>query len=269
MKNSWSLVIQFVLSIGVLLFLASCGAPKVASSSQPIDHAIWDSLLRKHVDDLGLIDYRGFKEDSLELRGYLDLLENNHPNDQNWSEAEQMAYWINAYNAFTVELIVDHYPVTSIKDIKNGVPFVNTVWDIKFIAIEGEIFDLNNIEHGILRKDFDDPRIHFALVCASLSCPKLLNRAFTPGKLDQQLDQAASAFLEDPFRNGIERDPIHLSKILDWYWMDFKDSYAGRYELINQYTTKEVAPDAKIEFLDYDWSLNEQSPGKRAMLQGE
>lgn len=253
----------------MVLVWASCSAPKVSSDSQPIDHAIWDSLLRTHVDDYGLVDYQGMTADSTSLNSYLELLSNNPPNRKSWSEAEQMAFWINAYNAFTAKLVIDYYPITGLKEIKNGVPFVNSVWDIKFFEIGGESFDLNNIEHGVLRKEYDDPRIHFALVCASLSCPKLQRFAFTGDRLEEQLDQAAREFVNDPFRNQINGDPIRLSKILSWYWMDFRDTYDDRYDFIQQYIDSPVDKEADIKYLDYNWSLNEQSPEKQAILEGE
>jgi hypothetical protein len=245
-----------------MLLISSCSAPSLNSTAQPISHASWDSLLRQHVDEHGLVNYQAMLKDSNELTAYLNLLSQNAPNKKKWTAAEQMAYWINAYNAFTVKLILDHYPVQSIKDIKNGIPFVNTVWDIKFFKIAGAAFDLNNIEHGILRKDFADPRIHFALVCASMSCPKLQNFAFTAEQLDAQLEQAARAFLNDPFRNEINNKPVQLSKILDWYWTDFKDQYAGPYALINKYTDLNVSEEETIQFLEYNWELNEQTAEK-------
>ena len=259
-----TLALFFIISLW-----SSCSAPKISSNSPPPSHAIWDSLLRQYVDDYGLVDYQGMAADSNELKEYLDLLSQNAPNKKSWSEVEQMAYWINAYNAFTVKLIIDNYPVNSIKDIKDGIPFVNTVWDIKFINIAGEELDLNNIEHGILRKDFDDPRLHFALVCASMSCPKLQNFAYTADRLEEQLQEAAREFLNEPFRNNIGGSTIQLSKILDWYWGDFKDTYANRYELVKDYAQTEVNMDSEIEFLEYDWNLNEQTAEKKATLQGE
>lgn len=268
-NRSWKMK-NLLPTLGLILLIGlstSCGAPKIQSNAQPISHAIWDTLLRQHVDDLGLVDYHGMRTDSHQLQQYLDLLRQNPPNDKTWSSEERMVYWINAYNAFTVELILDHYPTESIKDIKNGIPFVNSVWDIKFIEIGGEKLDLNNIEHGILRSDFSDPRIHFALVCASLSCPKLLNAAFTPDQLEQQLEQAARAFFNDPFRNKITGETICLSKILSWYWGDFKGQYTNRYELVDQYTEGFLDRSRPIEFLEYNWSLNEQTPEKRKLLQ--
>jgi hypothetical protein len=200
------------------------------------------------------VDYAGFLEDSLLLRDYLNLLENNHPDPQKWTENERLAYWINAYNAFTVKLIVDYYPVASIKDIKSGIPFINTVWDIKFINIEAQTYDLNNIEHGILRPKFEEPRIHFAVNCASVSCPKLLNRAFTAELLDRQLDQAAREFINDPSRNKIEKDRLQLSKILKWYGGDFKQDVK---EVVKKYSDTPFNENATVDYLDYNWQLNE------------
>ncbi|MEL7220272.1 MAG: DUF547 domain-containing protein [Bacteroidota bacterium] len=253
----------------VLLIGNSCSAPNLSSTAQPINHASWDSLLRQHVDEYGLVNYQAMLKDSNALNAYLDLLSKNAPNTKSWTEAEQMAYWINAYNAFTIKIILDHYPVKGIKDIKNGVPFVNSVWDIKFFKIADEEFDLNNIEHGILRKKFDDPRIHFALVCASMSCPKLQKFAFTAEQLDAQLEQASREFFNDSFRNKINDKPIRLSKILSWYWMDFKGQYDGRYALINRYTDLDVSSEEEIDFLDYNWELNEQTVEKIKQIRGQ
>ncbi|MFN7118929.1 MAG: DUF547 domain-containing protein [Saprospiraceae bacterium] len=244
-----------LLLLGTLLFLCLWSACKVsdyASESGPVSHELWDSLVREHVSDAGQVDYKGFIKDSVKLNKYLLLLSKNHPNDKNWSKDEQLAYWINAYNAFTVKLIVDHYPTASIKDIKNGIPFVNTVWDIKFITIEERTYDLNNIEHGIIRPKFKDPRIHMAVNCASISCPKLQNRAYTGEKLNEQLDQAARDFINNKDRNNITTEKAQLSKIFDWYGMDF-DSVR---DFINKYSNVKLTKDTKIEYLEYNWALN-------------
>lgn len=238
--------------------LSGCKVSDYASNSKPIDHRIWDSLLQKHVTAEGLVDYQGFLADSARLNNYLDLLRQHHPNDKHWSRDERLAYWINAYNAFTVKLVADHYPVESIKDIKNGIPFVNTVWDIKFIEIEGQTYDLNNIEHGIIRPKFEEPRIHFAVNCAARSCPKLHNRAYTPEKLDAQLTQAAEAFLEDEGKNKVSPNSAQLSKIFTWYGGDFKTNGRSIIEYINQYAPVKVNADAEVSYLEYDWSLNDQ-----------
>ncbi len=251
----WSSFASFVLLISMLA--PSCKVSKYNSDSQPVSHALWDTLLQEHVNDAGWVDYEGFLKDSVRLNKYLDLLGNHHPNDKNWSENERKAYWINAYNAFTVKLIMDYYPVASIKDIKNGIPFVNTVWDIKFIEIEGQTYDLNNIEHGIIRPRFKDPRIHFVVNCASVSCPKLQNRAFMANKLDEQLDEAAREFLDDESRNKLSENEVQLSKIFTWYKGDFTDD-TSLIGYINQYAPIKVNENADVDYLDYDWGLNKQ-----------
>jgi hypothetical protein len=205
--------------------------------------------------------------DSAQLNEYLALLTNNAPNNKTWTDDEKIAYWINAYNAFTVALIMDYYPLNSIKDIRDGgVPFVNTVWDLKFFQIAGKDFDLNNIEHGILRKDFEEPRVHFALVCASMSCPKLQNFAYTANKLDAQLEEAGREFINEPFRNEIGGEPAKLSKLLDWYWGDFKGKYDNQWALVDTYTDRKVKTTEEVQFLNYNWELNEQTPEKSEML---
>jgi hypothetical protein len=231
----------------------ACKVKNYSSGATPVPHTKWDSLLQKYVSTEGWVDYEGFMEDSLALRSYLNLLSENHPDPGTWTDDERMAYWINAYNAFTVELIIRHYPVESIKDIRPGIPFVNTVWDIKFINIQGQTYDLNNIEHGILRPKFDEPRIHFAVNCASISCPKLMNRAYTSERLDQQLDQAARDFINDPSRNIIEQDHLQLSKIFKWYGGDFDGKIV---EVVRKYAGSPVSEDPQVSYLDYNWQLN-------------
>ncbi len=253
-KYSFFLSLLFGVS---LIFTTACKVQKVNSDSKPISHDTWDSLLQKHVTDEGWVDYKGFIQDSSKLNKYLELLSANHPNDQFWSRDERLAYWINAYNAFTVKLIVDNYPVKSIKDIKNGIPFVNTVWDIKFIEIEGENYDLNNIEHGIIRPRFDEPRIHFAVNCASVSCPKLLNEAFTGKQLDEQLDKAAKDFITGSDKNQISPNQLKLSKIFTWYGGDFTKN-GSLIDYLNKYADQKINANADIEYLDYNWNLNEQ-----------
>lgn len=264
----WSILLMPLL----LLILTACSVPKVSSNSQPVQHDIWDELLQKYVDEYGLVDYEGFLADTNRLNQYLATLSESHPNDSNWSRNERYAYWVNAYNAFTIQLILQNYPIDGegIKDIKNGIPFVNTVWDIKFIQIEDQTYDLNNIEHGILRQRFvDDPRFHFALVCASMSCPKLQRRAFTAERLDEQLEQASIEFFNEPFRNEINVAQAKLSKLLNWYWGDFKDLYGSRIELVNQYRKEPIPETTPTEFLDYDWRLNNQNDEKRELLKGK
>ena len=117
------------------LFLGACAVNKVESNSKPITHELWDTLVQTHVSSDGKVDYKNFIKDSLRLNSYINLLSANHPNDVNWSTNERLAFWINAYNAFTIKLVIDHYPTKSIKDIKKGIPFINDVWEINFFIL--------------------------------------------------------------------------------------------------------------------------------------
>jgi hypothetical protein len=226
--------------------------------AQVPDHLLWDTLLKKHVTETGHVNYQGFIADSVDLNRYLASLQSGLGSAEIATVNAQKAFWINAYNAFTVQLVMRNYPLGSIKDIgaKVQIPFVNTPWDIPFIQIAGETLDLNKIEHKKLCEGFGDPRIHFAIVCASASCPKLQNHAFLPATLEAQLDQAAREFLADPQRNQLHGNTAKLSKIFLWYKGDFSQDQS-RIDFINRYAEKPLKPNCKLKFLDYDWSLNE------------
>lgn len=240
----------------IVLFFAFILITSCACAQKAPSHQQWDKLLNKHVDEKGMVDYKGFGKDKAELESYLKTLGAHEP-QSSWSKNDQKAYWINAYNAFTVYLILLNYPVKSIKDIAGKIYKVNTPWDIKFIPIGGKKYDLNNIEHGILRKKFDDPRIHFALVCASMSCPKLRDEAYTGSRLDAQLEEAGRDFLNDPSKNKISADRARLSKYFSWYKGDFTRN-GSLATFINKYSRTKINPNTKIEFLEYNWALNEQ-----------
>lgn len=242
----------------IILILLTTSVKSYSQSKAP-SHELWNALLKKNVSINGKVNYKGFITDSAQLNKYLKLLSNNYPDEKTWSVNEQKAYWINAYNAFTVKLILKYYPVKSIKDIGGKIQIykVNTPWDIKFFKIGNETFDLNKIEHEYLRKKFGDARIHFALVCASKSCPALLNEAYTAGKLDKQLEGQAKVFLSDKNRNDISADKPKLSKIFDWYANDFKAQGGTLIDFLNKYSTIKINSNAEIKFLDYSWDLNE------------
>lgn len=228
-------------------------------AQRPLGHQAFDTLLKRYVDDDGMVDYRGLRADSLELEAYLTFLSKNPP-QEHWSEQEALAFWINAYNAFTLKLITDYYPVKSIKDIGSTIqiPFVNTPWDITFIKIGEGFYDLNEIEHGILRKRFSEPRIHFALVCAAMSCPKLQREAYTAAELDHQLDEAARFFLADKRKNEfLNEQSAEVSMIFNWFGGDFtkKEILA---EYLSRYAPLRLSSTATISYKEYDWSLNEQ-----------
>lgn len=230
-----------------------------AATGALVDHGAYDRLLKKYVNAQGLVNYQGFKADEKDFNQYLALLSKNPP-AANWSKADQMAYWINAYNAFTIRLILDHYPVTSIKDIgsKIKIPFVTTPWAAKFFAIGGEKMSLDNIEHGILRKKFDDPRIHFTLVCASISCPRLRNEAYTAAALEKQLDDQGRDFLNNPAKNKVSKSSAQLSKYFDWYKGDWEKNGQSVVKWVNRYATTKMDDNTKIIYLDYNWNLNKQ-----------
>ena len=251
MRNSIFLFVCFC-------FITACNSVKdIQSTSQPVSHVLWDALVKTHVSEAGVVNYEGFVQDKAKLQNYLDLISKAHPNETNWTRNEQLAYWLNAYNAFTVKLIVDDYPINSIKDVKKGIPFINTVWDIKFIKIEEAKYDLNNIEHGIIRPKFKDPRIHFAANCAAISCPRLRNEAYTAANLDSQLDDQARYFLRNLGKNNITTEKVKLSKILKWYGGDF-DEYGGVRKFVNDYGPHKFPNSVDIEYLDYLWPLNNQ-----------
>jgi hypothetical protein len=251
-----------LLFAGISLVLASfITAPNTTTrnTAAPVDHTAFDALLKKHVTAKGRVSYTGFKADEKAFNQYLESLSKNAPIDQ-LSKNEQMAYWINAYNAYTIRLILDNYPLESIKDIgpKNQIPFVNTPWAKKFFTIGGTKMSLDNIEHGTLRKKFNDPRIHFALVCASISCPPLRNEAYTAAKLDAQLDDQGRDFLNDPTKNKVGKDKAELSNYFNWYKGDWKQNGQSVVKWVNKYATTKMTDNTDVSFLDYNWKLNKQ-----------
>lgn len=209
-----------------------------------IDHSEWTSLLKKYVEDNGLVDFKGFKQDKEKLTNYLNALSKQVPADK-WSVQEQLAYYINLYNAHTVHLILENYPVKSIKDI-------NGAWTKDFVQIGDKELSLGALEHSILRK-MNEPRIHFAINCASGSCPKLLNEAFTADRIDAQLDKVTRGFINSD-NNTITQEKVALSRIFKWYKNDFFDGNLIKF--INQYSDVKIAPAAKIRYQEYDWNLN-------------
>lgn len=219
---------------------------EVEQESPMHSHQEWDMLLQKHVTPDGKVNYSSLKKEKGTIESYIARLANNGPKTE-WSHNVRLAFWINLYNAVTVNLILDHYPLKSIMDINNG-----KAWDLKLVTVEDKALSLNDIEHNIIRKRFNEPRIHFAVNCAAKSCPKLLNSAFLPEKLDQQLSFQANYFVNNTSKNNISSDQLELSKIFDWYGSDFGD--------VNVYIKKFIPTlntDLKPSFMVYDWALNE------------
>lgn len=219
----------------------------IYSNAQTVNHSLWHTLLQKHVSSDGNVNYKALKSDPSKLKNYINQLSKNTPSE-GWSKNEKLAYWINAYNALTIDLIIRNYPIESIKDINN--PWKQRLW-----KLGDNMYDLDEIEHDILR-NMNEPRIHFAIVCASYSCPKLQNEAFTAEKLDQQLTKATKEFLADTNRNEISENSIKISKIFDWFSKDFTKN-SSLIDFLNLYTEVNISPNAKKRYKDYNWALND------------
>ena len=214
---------------------------------------IWNTLLQKHVNEKGWVDYKGFEKDKSQLDVFLGYVEKTSLASLPSNNAKK-AFWINAYNAYTIKLILNHYPVKSILDIKvDG----KGAWDIPFAIIGGKTYTLNHIEHEILRKKYTDPNIHVGVNCASISCPALSNVAFTEKNIDTLLSKDMKKFINDPFRNTISASHLELSQIFNW----FKDDFTKQSDLItfiNQYSIAKVSPSTTINYIEYNWNLNKQ-----------
>src|SRR3989338_2129132 len=244
----------FVLFIG----LALIGNSQVGLAFDQ-GHRAWGEILKTYTEDC-FVDYLALKESGGALECYLKAVE-NVSNDEytRWSKDEKAAFWINVYNAFTIQTIIDHYPTKSIKKIPN-------VWDEKRFATLGKKWSLNQIEHEILRKEFSEPRIHFALVCASLGCPTLRGEPYTANDLNSQLDSQVRDFLADTDKARYDRnsDTLRLSPIFKWYREDFEKTGGvivflqtkGKHYLPPDMEGK-VNPRTKISWLGYDWGLND------------
>lgn len=213
-------------------------------------HFLWNELLQKHVSANGNVNYKSFKTDYKKLLEYINILAilKSKPEFDSISREEKLAFWINAYNALTIDLIIKNYPVKSIKDIKDP-------WEQRLWQFGDKWYNLEDIEHKILRK-MDEPRIHFAIVCASYSCPKLQNSAFTADNLEQQLTLATQEFLSDTNRNEISENALKLSKIFKWFDKDFEQN-GSLIDFLNKYTDITISAKAKISYKDYNWDLND------------
>lgn len=220
-------------------------------------HSALDSFLKTYVQD-GWVGYKKIHEEwknpEHPLKKYLKSLEKYLRKEvEAWPKNDQMAFYINAYNAYTIALILDHYPLKSIKDI--GSP-----WKEEIVKLLGETHHLDWIEHDMLRGTFKDFRIHASIVCASKGCPKLQSFAFEGAKLDQQLTNVMREFVNNPQKNKFDsgKKAASLSKIFKWFSDDFKPSVKDFLMLYANEDTKKVLkdPDVTIDYLDYDWNLN-------------
>lgn len=249
-------------SLIILFTLSSCistkGVPYKKNSDQAysdniknsLDHSTWDKLLKQNVREDGLVAYEGFKADQKILNDYVQYLSEQVP-DKSWSYEEQLAYFINVYNANTIKLIVDNYPVESIKKVDATIsPFLKN-----FIFIGEKEFSLADIEKGFLQK-MNEPRIHFAINCASISCPKLLREAYTAENVNELMDRAAKEFINSD-KNDISENSAKVSEIFKWYKKDFLNQSESIIDYINQYADTKINPNVELNYIEYNWDLND------------
>ena len=228
-----------------------------------IDLRIWDELLQRYVDDLGRVNYRRWKAEGAEvLRGWLESLPDVDLAAFTDADA-RLALWLNAYNAIAISQVLEVYPIASIRPKVLGIPNWLSFLDIftrSNTIIGGKKYSLNQIEHAILRPEFAEPRIHFALVCASVGCPLLRQGAYFPESVRTQLEADASRFIHNPdkVRYDAQKKTLYLSKIFEWYGEDFVKAAGSVAEYVGGYLGPEAAVGDgwAIVFLPYDWNLN-------------
>lgn len=231
-----------------------------------IDHSQWQAILDAYLDDkhpsgVSRFDYAAVSsEDKDSLSSYLDSLQKVDPGSLN--KGEQKAYWINFYNAGTVRVILENYPVKSIRNIRPQLLALSLgPWDHVYFSVNGEDLTLNDIEHGILRPIWQDPRLHFVLNCASIGCPNLSKSAFTVANVETQLESATEAFLTHPRAVSLDGDKLMLSSLFDWYASDFGNDQSEIFDFISDYSDlDELSDDSQSVSVKYhyDWSLNDK-----------
>lgn len=263
------LVVRPVIAAAILLSSTAAFAD--------FNHSSWDSLLNKNVTmtnggKASVVNYAGMKADQTKLDSYMAATSKVSQSEFNgWSKDEQLAFLINVYNAGTVELVLTKYP--SIKSIKDIGGVFGSPWKQNFIPLLGKTRSLDDIEHNLIRgsKRYNEPRIHFAVNCASIGCPALLDDAFTASKLDKQLEQVTSKFLADNSRNRLKGSTLEVSPIFKWYKEDFETNWRGTKDLegflaryssslgLNKSQEADLkAGKTKISYTSYDWNLNKK-----------
>lgn len=274
-------VFSTAIRVASLLAFMSCAAAYAAEpadlfrsaasgSKLSVDHSSWDRLLGTYIkrgaDGLNRVDYAAFKSGGqAELKQYIERLEAVDP--QTLDRAEQFAFLANLYNAKTIDIVLDHYPVKSIKDISLGgglfATFTGGPWKAKVLTVQGVEFSLDDIEHAILRPLFKDPRAHYSVNCASVGCPNLQRQAFTGASLDAQLDAAAKAYINHPRGASLIQGKLVVSSIYEWFKADFGGNDQGVLAHLRKYAAPELK--AKLESVKaigdnrYDWTLNDSS----------
>lgn len=267
-----------MLAVGAFLLGGVVTAQESTASFFDHSHAAWSALLTEFVHEEGLVDYVGLGEERERFDTYVHSLEAVSAKEfATWTGVQREAYWINAYNAYAIQLILDHYPVASIKDLGG---LFSSVFDKRYIPLQHLVgvdkraeastkkpLSLGEVEHEILFPISRTPLFHFAIVCASTSCPLLRPEAYTAKQLDAQLKEQTRAFLADPKRNDqkLSRGRIYMSKIFDWSEDELETYPGGIRKLWRDFGPSSVVedaafPKAKIKYLNYDWSLNQWLP---------
>jgi hypothetical protein len=226
-------------------------------SNAGVNNVLYATILEAHVKD-GLVDYENLVERRENLDAYLDMMGNISPDDL--TTDEQLAFFINLYNAATLRLVLDNYPVDGIKDIGS---FFSSPWKLKVVKLSREMVTLDHIEHEIVRPRFKDPRVHMALNCSAMSCPPLLSVPYEAETIDAQLEQATIDFINDEKSNYLAGNKLYVSKIFNWFSEDFPDDFTGWFMLYAQGNLKselqaliEAGKKPRITYIKYDWDLN-------------
>lgn len=235
--------------------IATETTPELPNTASEVDenydfheYAKLNSFLSTYVSANGNVNYASIKSNKSQLEDILKEFESNFPGT-GWSTAQKLTYWINAYNIYTIKLIVDNYPTTSITNI------TAKPWHKTFIKLNGKTYSLNQIENDIIRKQFNEPRVHFALNCASKSCPILLNKAYLPGTVYNQMTAQTKRFLNDSSKNTYGAKEVQISQIFEWYAEDFTKGGSTVFDFINKYRTDQLDKQ-KITYQTYSWDLN-------------
>ena len=248
-----------LLQVSVLFLITLIQLPAAATSADDADavHAPYSALLQKYVQGNG-VAYDAWDKNAADLQSLKDYLaEMAAQNPGDWEKDRALAYWLNLYNALTLNLILENYPVKSIKDLGS---LLKSPWNKEIVTVAGKELTLNNIEHNIIRPRFDDPRIHFALNCAAVSCPPLASYAFLPSKLEAQLDAVCQNALAQKNWLQLKDNTILVTKIMDWYGNDFRSGGGSIRTFLAKYQPEDkesiLDENNKLEFMDYDWALN-------------
>ena len=274
---------KYILLMSLLVFVGSV-VQAVEQNKQAFAYDDYAVVLKNYVDDEGMVNYKKLKTEAQMLESFIAAMGKLDPNSYSkWNERRKITFWLNAYNAFTLKAIVDNYPIKpgffrSMYYPKNSIRQISGVWDKITFKVMGKDYTLEHIEHKILRKKFDEPRIHMAMVCAAMGCPPLLNKPYIGQRLNEQLDGQTRRFLANSAKFKIDREVgvVYLSSIFKWFKGDFVNKYAPEKNIsghgkkvsavlnfVAHYLEKTdreyiLVGGFKVKYLKYDWSLNEQ-----------